>query len=67
MMRSQTWMVFDPDTTETKISYHMRKNKACGYYTGIPPKWEAQAEEEFWTLPKVIVETWDDGEPEVTP
>lgn len=64
MIRSQTWIVFEKGTTESKIAYHVRRNKACGWYDGIPPKWIELAEEEFWTLPKVVVETWDDGEPD---
>lgn len=58
--RSQTFIVFEKDTAESKIAYHVRRNKACAWYDGIPPKWIQRAEDEGWTLPKVIVETWDE-------
>ena len=33
-------------------------NGCCGFYTGIPPVWMAQAAEQGWTLPCVLT---DDG------
>ena len=58
--RSQTIMIFEPGTADSKISYHMKRNKACSYYTGVPPSMQWQAEQEGWSLPKVIVETWEE-------
>lgn len=62
--RSQTLLVFEEGTPQSTIDWHVKRKKACAYWTSVPPSMEVQAKEESWVFPKVIVETWDEEVPE---
>jgi hypothetical protein len=54
---TQKWIVFAADATQSQINWWLARNKdACGYFTGIPPFLQAQADEESWTLPHIWIE-----------
>ena len=56
-----TYIVFEKDTPQSKVDWHVKRNKAQMYYDGVPPKWEAKALAEDWTFPYVVVETETEG------
>jgi len=53
------WLVFPVPAPADAIAV-TNANDAVGFYTGIPPKWQALSEEQGWTLPCVITENEDD-------
>ena len=58
MIVTQKWLVFAKDTSETTKRWHLSRNlDVCGYFTGIPPKLQGQADEEKWKLPYMWSET----------
>lgn len=56
MTYTTTYIVFDENTAQTKIDWHVSRVKPNLYYVGIPPKFEQIAEDESWTLPYVGTE-----------
>jgi len=57
---TQTWLIFAADAKQSYITWHMARHpEAVGYFVGVPPFLQAQAEEEGWVLtpPHVWVET----------
>jgi hypothetical protein len=56
-----TYIVFHKDTPKSTIDWHVARVKPAFYYTGVPPKWEALAEAEGWTFPRVVTETEIEG------
>ena len=56
-MITQKWIVFDEDATQSQIDFFLNLNKdVCGYFHGIPPRLQWQANEENWTLPHIWIE-----------
>ena len=54
----QKWIVFAADATQAQINWWLARNKdVVGYFTGIPPALQQQAEDEGWTLPHIWEET----------
>ena len=54
----QKWIVFAADATESQINWWMSRNKdAAGYFLGIAPILQPQADAEGWTLPHIWEET----------
>lgn len=49
------WLVFSAPAPADAVATTLA-NDAVGYYTGVPPKWQALAEEQGWTLPCVVTE-----------
>jgi len=49
-------IVFQKNTPQSTIDWHVRRKNARMYYTGVPPKWEARAIAEDWTFPYVVPE-----------
>jgi len=62
--RSQTLLVFEAGTSQSTIEWHVKRKKACAYWTSVPPAMEQQAKDENWTFPRVITETWEEEVPE---
>lgn len=51
---TQKWIIFPVDVTESQMKWWLSRNKdAVGYFTGIPPFLQPQADAEGWTLPRV--------------
>lgn len=56
-MITQKWIIFDEDETQMQIDIQLSLNKdVCGYFCGIPPRLQWQANEENWSLPHIWVE-----------
>lgn len=54
----QKWLVFAKDTNETTKKWHLSRNlDVCGYFNGVPPRLQGQAEDEKWKLPYLYSET----------
>jgi len=54
----QKWLVFAKDTNESTKKWHLSRNlDVCGYFNGVPPRLQGQAEEEKWKLPYLYSET----------
>jgi len=54
----QKWLVFAKDTNETTKRWHLSRNlDICGYFDGVPPRLQGQAEAEKWKLPYLWSET----------
>jgi hypothetical protein len=49
-----TIIVFQKDTPQSTIDWHVRRKNARMYYDGVPPKWEAKAIAEDWSFPYVV-------------
>jgi hypothetical protein len=61
-----TWIVFAVPTPEpVKAEWIAATPDLNGWFDGIPPRLEAIAEAEAWSLPRVYVETVLVGPPEV--
>lgn len=54
-------IVFEKDTPQSKIDWHVKRNKAQMYYDCVPPKWEVRALAEDWTFPYVVPESDVEG------
>jgi len=59
MIGTCTYIVFEVDTPQSKIDWHVARVKPTIYYTGVPPKWQSIADAEGWTFPHVGTETDD--------
>lgn len=56
-MITQKWIIFDEDETQTQINIQLNLNKdVCGYFLGVPPRLQWQAQEENWSLPHIWIE-----------
>lgn len=54
----QKWIVFAANATQSQINWWLSRNKdVCGYFIGIPPFLQPQADAEGWTLPHIWEET----------
>jgi len=54
-----SYIVFEADTPQSKIDWHVARIKPDMWYTGVPPKWKAIAQAEEWTFPHVGTDTND--------
>jgi len=62
--RTQDIMIIDENTEGVVAETTARSFSCQAYLRGIPPCLATIAEEEGWTLPHVITETWEEEIPE---
>jgi len=54
-------LVFQKDTKQSTIDWHVARVKPDMWYTSVPPKWEAKALAEEWTFPYEVPESDVEG------
>jgi hypothetical protein len=62
--RTQDIMIIDENAEDVVAETTTRSFLCQAYLRGIPPCLATTAEEEGWTLPHVITETWEEEIPE---